>query len=195
MTEVKDLLIDRGAYLKDEIFRLPGIVIPKESQLRSEDRDYYFDIDPLLNNPSDCRALVSWYGDTINNAVRVFGLGGSSLLFIDRVRLGIGGPTGILRIAAALGIRTGMRQFVYPGHPSGHPLASGRLILVSDFCPTGSEELNVIKHQMKKDVEVTDMVTFGLDTNDFQFDEFDKLSVRIHHLIDAPRDLRLEQFD
>lgn len=181
--------------------RIPGVVNRSEHLFRTgKRRDYYLDIDPLLDDPVECRKVVRYYIDMINSILTQRQI--NVLGFIEKDR-DSGGTTGVIRLAAAISIETGIpnltirlgkelpeERIKLRALPKGTPVQASleglAFAVLSDHSTTGSEALRANEAVRYRGGRVTDFIVYSLIKPEFQFNAFKEQGIKVHPYFIAP---------
>jgi len=201
--EIFNPFSDLDRFRLEAFRRIPGVVNESEHLLRTGKRkDYYIDFDPLINDPLECRTIVKWYVDKIHEIVEERPL--DALGFIEKDR-DSGGTTGVIRLAGAISIESGIPNFTIRlgkeliqerikfrsrvDVPFQETLLGLNIAVLSDHSTTGTEVLRGIDAIKYRGGTVTDFIVYSLIKPEFQFDIFNNEGIKVHNFLNAPDDL------
>lgn len=209
MPEIDPVAEPNAARLR--AFLIPGAVtiIPEAGQRHN----YHIDIDPILNDPAECKRVVRWYVDAIASfrAERTPAKAPNMLAVVEKDKYA-NDTVGVLRLAAAISIGTSIPHIVVrvgreslaerikfktahqPELPLSARLQGSNVAIVTDHCTSGSEVLSVVDTVEQSGGTVTSLFAYTIITPEFNQAAFDAKDIKVRLFLDAPHDLLLLGF-
>lgn len=185
------------AYFKN----LPAFKSSVRSLKSGGKAQWFFDVDPLLNDPIGCRNATLLYVEWLEKLARQKRVD----CFASIEKAG-GGTVGAIRLAGAISIYSGIPNIVIrlnkkiaseqiklppvDGRPRKEQLQEAKVVIITDHTTTASEILNAARAIRRNGGEVTDVLAFSTRPGELRYQELEKEDIDFHSLYELPRDAR-----
>lgn len=198
-------------------FKIPGVISRSKHLLRSGRHiGFFVDIDPLLDDPTECKRVVDWYVDTLWEIRSEDALSAiDSLAFIEKDSTS-SSTVGVIRIAGAVSIgaqiphvivrlgkeiiseRIKFKSSHFPPLQPSERYLGFNFVLVTDHCTSGAEAARAIEAIEASGGRVCALLAYSLVSSEFNYRWFANRDVQVRtflllpdhfHLMDFPYDL------
>lgn len=183
-------------------FKRPGAIKTSVRSLKSGGKaEWFFDVDPLLNDPVGCRNATFLYVECLEKLARQQRVD----CFASIEKAG-GGTVGAIRLAGAVSIYSGIPNVVIrldkkivteqiklppvDGRPGKEQLQGAKIVIITDHSTTATEILKAVQVVKRNGGEVTDVIAYSTIPSELRKQELEAQGINIHSLYELPRDAR-----
>lgn len=165
------------------------------------EESYYMDFDAIVNDPNQCEDVTLLYRDKIRDIARQ-----QHIDFLAPIEKSSGGTIGIIRLAGAISILTGIPNVpirltkeiksekvkIPPieGKPIKGRLHGANVIILTDHCTTGAEVLDAVDAVEYSGGIVTDVISYSYRPDKFKWKRFKEGEIAFHFFYMLPDELK-----
>ena len=183
-------------------FRKQGVIKRSHHFFRvGFEEPYYMDFDAIVNDPNQCEDVTLLYRDKIWDIARQ-----RHIDFLAPIEKSSGGTIGIIRLAGAISILTGIPNVpirltkeiksekvkIPPieGEPIKGRLHGSNVVILTDHCTTGDEVLNAADAIEYSGGSVTDVISYSYRPDKFKWDGFENRGITFHFFYMLPEEMK-----